>query len=120
MFPSVLLPSAVEDPRGITAFKVVHGAAKDWMWRSQWDRHPAHTAMVLTSAGVHIRELDQGLLRPESTIEHGRWPDKYSTFDFNSWPESNVIGTDVFSSLFTHILLTITYTKMQLIILLHC
>lgn len=67
LLPTVLLPGTLEDTGRFTTLQSLHGAAKDWLQRSQWERHPAHTTMVLTSPSVCLRELDQGLLRPYST-----------------------------------------------------
>lgn len=63
MFPSVLLPDTVEDSWHFTTLESLHWTVKGGLWRSQWERHLAHTAVVLTSRGVDLCQLDQGLLK---------------------------------------------------------
>lgn len=69
MLSSVLLLDTLEDSRRFTPLKSLHGAVTDWHQWSQWEWHSAYATLVFSPKGVYLRQLDQGLLKPENATE---------------------------------------------------
>lgn len=88
----------MEDPWGFTTFQRLHGAAKDWLQWPQWERHPTHTAMVITSPRSYVCKLDQGQLMLESPTNvlsvwwvYCCWSNLRIMYLINSWGGGELI-----------------------------